>query len=465
MLASTNGSVHTVRQSFLLVESHRNAKTQQAGALVKKILMIAYHFPPMAGSSGIQRTLRFVQHLPFLGWQPLVLSAHPMAYEKTGDDLLQDVPTGTVVRRAFALDTARHLQLAGRYFEWMARPDRWISWKFDAIRAGLQLIEEYKPDLIWSTYPVATAHVIASRLHRKTCVPWVADFRDPMAHDGFPADPRTWQSYLAIEADAIAHAHTSIFTTPGAARMYQERYPVAADRMVVLQNGYDEESFLRAESTRNPVTKTPKDKAQPWVLLHSGIIYPLERDPTQLFVALGRLKHAGLLVAGDLCIRFRAAVHEDILKALAKTCDVQDMIELCSAITYQEALAEMMAVDALLVIQASNCNAQIPAKIYEYLRAGKPILGLTDPEGDTATVLHQAGIHSVARLDSADAIAKELMALMAALKDARAELPNPFIVQSASRKGRAESLVKILNQVIHQGATQPGLFGRNLGAK
>ena len=432
---------------------------------MKKILMIAYHFPPLAGSSGIQRTLRFVQHLPLLGWQPLVLSAHPLAYEKTGDDLLQDVPAGTVVRRALALDTARHLQFGGRYFEWMARPDRWISWKFAAIRAGLQLIEAYKPDVIWSTYPIATAHVIASRLHRKTRIPWVADFRDPMAHDGFPADPRTWKSYLAIEADAIAQAHASVFTTPGAARMYQQRYPRAAGRMVVLENGYDEESFVSAESPRSPVTQTPKDRAQPLVLLHSGIIYPLERDPTQLFVALGRLKHAGLLVAGDLCIRFRAAVNEDLLKALAQTCDVQDMIELLPAITYRDALAEMMAVDALLVIQASNCNAQIPAKIYEYLRAGKPILGLTDPEGDTAAVLQQAGLHSMARLDSADEIAAVLLALMAAFKEARAELPDPVAVQSASRKGRAESLVQLLNQVIHQGVIQPGLFARNLEAK
>ena len=432
---------------------------------MKKILMIAYHFPPLAGSSGIQRTLRFVQHLPLLGWQPLVLSAHPLAYEKTGDDLLQDVPAGTVVRRTFALDTARHLQLGGRYFEWMARPDRWISWKFAAIRAGLQLIEAYQPDVIWSTYPIATAHVIASRLHRKTGIPWVADFRDPMAHDGFPADPRTWQSYLAIEADAIAQAHTSVFTTPGAAHMYQQRYPEAAGRIVVLENGYDEESFLSAESSMSPVTRMPEDKAHPLVLLHSGIIYPLERDPTQLFVALGRLKHAGLLVAGDLCIRFRAAVNEDLLKALAQTCDVQDMIELLPAITYLDALAEMMAVDALLVIQASNCNAQIPAKIYEYLRAGKPILGLTDPEGDTVAVLQQAGIHSVARLDSADEIATVLLALMAALKDARAELPNPVAVQSASRKGRAESLAQLLNQVTHPGVIQPGLFARNLEAK
>ena len=416
---------------------------------MKRILMIAYHFPPLAGSSGIQRTLRFVQHLPSLGWQPLVLSADPRAYEKTSDDLLADVPAGTVVRRAFALDASRHLQLKGRYLGWMARPDRWISWKFDAIRQGLRLIDEFKPDVIWSTYPIATAHVIASALHRKTRIPWVADFRDPMAQEGYPADPRTWQSYKDIETDAAQHARFCVFTTPGAARMYQQRYPAAASRMVVLENGYDEESFASVAPSPSllPSSATRAELgARPLVMLHSGIVYPSERDPTQLFVALGRLKKAGLLSPVDLCIRFRASVHDDLLQSLAQTHGAQDFIELCPAIPYREALAEMLAVDALLVMQASNCNEQIPAKIYEYLRAGKPILGLTDPEGDTAGVLRQAGLKDVVRLDSEDEIALRLPALVRDWRHGKTVLPHPLAVQQASRRGRSQAFVAILER-------------------
>jgi hypothetical protein len=81
---------------------------------MKRVLMIAYHFPPLAGSSGIQRSLRFVQQLPQFGWQPLVLTAHERAYEHVSDDLLEQIPSGTVVRRAFALDAARHLGWRGR---------------------------------------------------------------------------------------------------------------------------------------------------------------------------------------------------------------------------------------------------------------------------------------------------------------------------------------------------------------
>lgn len=418
---------------------------------MKRILMIAYHFPPLAGSSGIQRTLRFVQHLPSMGWQPLVLSADPRAYEKTSDDLLSDVPPGTVVRRAFALDTARQLQFAGRYLGWMARPDRWVSWKFAAVRQGLQLIEQFKPEVIWSTYPIATAHVIASTLHRKTGIPWIADFRDPMAQEGYPADPLTWKSFRAIEADAAAHARYCVFTTPGAARLYQQRYPDAAHRMVVLENGYDEESFTSA-ALQPQDAHEPELSTRPLLMLHSGIVYPSERDPTQLFVALGRLKKAGTLGPDELRIRFRASVHDDLLKKLAQTHGAQDFIELCPAIPYREALAEMMAVDGLLIMQASNCNAQIPAKIYEYLRAGKPILGLTDPDGDTAGVLRGAGLHDVARLDSPEEIALVLSALVRDWRQGKAVLPRPLAVQQSSRRGRSQALAALLAQVTAEGA-------------
>jgi hypothetical protein len=121
---------------------------------------------------------------------------------------------------------------------------------------------------------------------------------------------------------------------------------------------------------------------------------------------------------------------------------------LCPAIPYREALAEMMACDALLVMQASNCNAQIPAKIYEYLRAGKPILGLTDPDGDTAHVMRQAGLGDIVRLDSADEIAALLPTLVSDWRAGKAVLPQPLAVQQASRSGRSKALVALMAQCI-----------------
>src|SRR6185295_16036630 len=196
---------------------------------VKRVLMIAYHFPPLNVSSGIQRTLRFAQQLPGFGWQPIVLSVHP---------------------RAFALDSARHLALGGHYASLLCLPDRWWTWWLGAVPAGMKMIRQFRPDAIWSTYPIATAHLIGRALHRRSGLPWIADFRDPMAQEGYPADPAGHRFYRWIEHQALAHAARSVFTAPGALRLYAERYPeIPADRLAVIENGYDESSFAGAEAS------------------------------------------------------------------------------------------------------------------------------------------------------------------------------------------------------------------------
>ena len=108
--------------------------------LMKRVLMVAFHFPPMRGSSGIQRTLRFVQHLPKFGWEPLVLTAHERAYEETNQESLDELSPKLIVKRAFALDTARHLSLLGRYPSWLAVPDRWSSWYIGGVISGLRMV-------------------------------------------------------------------------------------------------------------------------------------------------------------------------------------------------------------------------------------------------------------------------------------------------------------------------------------
>jgi len=410
---------------------------------MKRVLMIAYHFPPLAGSSGIQRTLRFVQHLPALGWEPIVLTAHSRAYEQTSSDLISEVPHGVHVERAFAMDAARHFTIGGRYPGILARPDRWMSWRFGAVPAGMRLIRKYRPQAIWSTYPIATAHVIGDLLQRRSALPWIADFRDPMAQDGYPADARLWRSFKSIEEKAVGHARFSVFTTPGAAREYARRYPVAASRITVIENGFDEESFAgldvasEARGALNPGAIT---------VLHSGIVYPSERDPAHLFAALARLVGAQRLARGRFKLRFRAPANNELLETLTRQYSVEDFVEILPPIAYRPALEEMVRADALLVLQAANCNEQIPAKIYEYLRAGRPILALTDPEGDTAGVLRHAGIDSIARLDSAEEIFDLLGRFVLQQPGALHTTARDDAVMPASRAVRATALARLLEE-------------------
>jgi len=404
--------------------------------------MVAYHFPQLNVSSGIQRTLRFAQYLPEFGWEPAILSAHPRSYGSISPDADNEVPERLLVRRAFALDTARHLAVRGYYSRLLCIPDRWWTWFLGAVPAGLSLIRSFRPDVLWTTYPIATAHVIGDALHRLTGVPWVADFRDPMAQEGYPPDPLTHRAFRWIERRAIDHAQRAVFTAPGALRLYAERYPnVPRERLAVIENGYDETAFDLARSARGPGIA----RDRPLTLLHSGTIYESERDPRAFLAAVGGLRRDGRLSAADLRIVLRATGCDDYLAALIAREEIHDMVELAPGIPYAEALAEMISADGLLVLQAANCNDQVPAKLYEYLAARRPILALTDPAGDTAGVLRRAGIDTIARLDSVADIREALVSFVGRIRAARAPIATESAVVAASRRGRTSELAALLD--------------------
>jgi glycosyltransferase involved in cell wall biosynthesis len=310
----------------------------------------------------------------------------------------------------------------------------------------LRLIRQHRPDAIWSTYPIATAHAIGATLARRSGLPWIADFRDPMAQDGYPADPRTRRRFVEIEARAIHEAALSVFAAPGAARMYRERYPdVAADRVRVIANGYDDETFVAAEmrlaGRRRPLVEGRV------TILHSGIVYPSERDPVPLFTALRRLLDRGAIDPASVRIRFRAPGHDAYLARLAAEQRLESLIEIAPSVPYREAIEEMLLADALLVLQASNCNDQVPAKLYEYARAGRPILALTDPAGDTAAAVRSFGLDAIAPLDSVEAIERALPTFLAAVKAGAARLPDPRAVAAVSRRARSQELLALLKEV------------------
>ncbi len=142
-------------------------------------------------------------------------------------------------------------------------------------------------------------------------------------------------------------------------------------------------------------------------MLHSGLIYPRERDPSHLFAALRRLIDQGLLRPEQLHLRFRAAHHEKEVLACASRFALASIVDMAPAVPYRQAIAEMLAADGLLVIQGSQFNAQIPAKIYEYLRALRPLLALVDPQSDSAAFL--SSYQQVWQADSTDQSAIEVV--------------------------------------------------------
>jgi glycosyltransferase involved in cell wall biosynthesis len=412
--------------------------------LVNSALLIAFHYPPVQVSSGLQRTLANSIYLPDYGWASLVLSAHPRAYQNASEGQLRDIPADTVVERAFALDTTRHLAIAGRYPGFLALPDPWVTWWIGGVFSGLRMIRKYRPKVLWSTYPIATAHLIGLVLHKITRLPWVADFRDSMSEPDYPPQPGKRRIFQWIERKVIANCDRAVFTTPGALRMYQARYPqYGDDKWLMIPNGYNNEIFEEVEATRKTHTTTSGDG--PIILVHSGVIYPEERDPGPFFQAISTLIQSGKIDSDRVKIVLRACGHVNLFRPMLETFGIDHIVKIEPSIPYRDALTEILESDGLLVLQAANCNHQIPAKIYEYFRASKPILALTDPSGDTALALNDAGITSVVPLDDTDAICSALMEFIVAIETGVAQAASQKAVRESSREYATETLAGVFD--------------------
>ncbi len=412
----------------------------------KRVLMVAFQFPPFQGSSGIQRTLSYCRYLPESDWQPLVLAPKARAYPRLSDDLLGKVPQDLVVKKTFALDATRDLSIAGRYLRWSAIPDQWASWWFSAVPAGLRMIKQYRPQAIWSTYPTSSAHMIAMTLQRISGLPWVADFRDPMVYESFPTEPLTRRSRSWLERKSLQHCARAVFVTPSAQALYRERYPHLPDsRFALISNGYDEESFSSLSVSGS--ADMPTDFSKPLLLVHSGLLEQEDRDPEPFFTALARVFEQGRIPRGKLKIILRASGSESLYHELINARGLSDVVALEPRCSYQQALEEMLSADGLLVFQGSSCNRQIPGKIYEYIRARKPILSLVDMHGDTAQLLGALGIDTHARIDDAGDIAAALERFVALLGQGQAPVAGEEDVLRYSRHHKAVELARLLDSI------------------
>lgn len=411
---------------------------------MRTVLLIAYHFPPIHSGSGLQRTLRFAQYLPEFGWKPIVLTIGAPLIDRSKASRPDTSSTPYEVVRAPCLDTAIHLSFRKRYPRFLALPDRWASWQWTAIPIARRLLRTRTIDALWSTYPIATAHKIGAAIARATEAPWIADFRDPMVQPGYPTNRPQKRSFEQIEALVARRAARLVFVTPSAQDAYRRRFQErSADHFLLLENGYDESAF---EAVR-PVAR---ESNRPPILLHSGIVYPRERDPTALLTALGQLARNGTIREGDFLLRFRAPVHSERLRSIAAKQGATAFIDIQPRIPYAEALREMLSADALVVMQGANCNEQIPAKLYEYLRAQRPILPLADPLGDTGKTLSALGYPMVTKLESVEQIVENLPRFLSALCNADLPVARQSEVARYSRRTLTGRLASILNASVEE---------------
>ena len=420
--------------------------------ILEKVLMVAFHFPPQTGSSGQLRTLKYCRYLPEFGWDTVVLVPHPRVYEKVDEKSAERIPRSTPVIRSFALDAKRNLSVRGWYSRYLALPDRWVGWVLGGVPAGLRAVRTHKIDVLYTTFPIMSAAVIGLLLQRLTGLPWVLDLRDPMSQDDYPEDPLVRRVWASIERECMRHVSRVIFTTETTRQMFLCRYPdlLTPAMCTLISNGFDEEDFGGLSIPR----PGPVPAGRPVRLVHSGLIYPVERDPRPTFNAVARLKRSGRLTAEQVQIVFRAPGSEDLYRQMLAERDIQDLVLMKPHIPYEQALQECASADGLLIFQAANCDLQIPAKAYEYLRIGKPILALTTQTGDTAALLREVGGATIVNLASEEEIYEGLSAFIGALRAGTHPLPDSEKIGRYTRQAQAGQLAKVLDELVETPALE-----------
>jgi len=351
---------------------------------VKKVLFIAYHYPPEASSSGVLRALKFSKYLPGKGWWPQVLTLRKSLYTVTDEGLLLDIPSEVVVYRTFALDSARHLAIKGRHLACLSVPDRFVTWLFCAVPTGLSVIRNKNVQLIYSTSPPATAHMIAAALKLLTGVVWVADFRDPWIEEGvFPVagSIRYWiESHL--ERMVLRHCDSMIVTTPHLKADFLARYPqIPSTKIEVIYNGYDESDFgdlsIGISSGK-------------FEIIHAGLVTPDFRNPLPLLEAVSSLIEENELPRDKVKITFLGGdvwLLSPEFTFHVERLGLTGVVSVEGRVSHRKALERLAHASVLLLLQASeDTRSLIPAKAFEYLRIGHPILALAF-EGATAELL------------------------------------------------------------------------------
>jgi glycosyltransferase involved in cell wall biosynthesis len=342
----------------------------------RKLLLVTYHFPPSA-ASGTFRMLGFVRHLPRFGWAPVVVAPPHSLWDPSDEGLGRQVPADVPVYRV-PFPRGPAARVARRLV-----PN--AMWLPRALAACARAIQEHRPDVILTSSPPPCVHLVGRVVKRRYRLPWAADFRDPWIATTPRAAGRTfWDRLEARSERALMRAADVVLANaPRACAALRAAFPAHAEKMRTLTNGFDPENFPA------PNVRRPSDG--PLTLLHAGEVYA-GRDPRPLLDALAALGSAG--DAGRpvrLCFLGQVTVQRCDLGEEVRRRGLEGGVVVEPHAPYAGALARMAAADILLLLDSPGRRIGVPAKLYEHLGAGRPVLALAEPDGDTAWALRASG--------------------------------------------------------------------------
>lgn len=431
----------------------------------KKVLIIAYYWPP-SGGSGVQRWLKFVKYLPQFGWEPHVFTPENPSFSVLDESLNKDVPPEAVIVRfpiwepydAFfklasvfgekksatptGLVTVKKPSLFQRLSTWVRGnvfiPDPRIFWVKPSVRFLQKYLQEQGIDIIVTTGPPHSMHLIGYAL--KGLMPslkWIADFRDPWSEWGFldslNVGLRARKIHKKLELNVLKRADQVITITP----FYVRQFEALSGRPVsLLTNGYDDADF-----TNLNIVRTPK-----FVIRHVGIVNE-KCDPRPFMHAVRELAGENAEFKAAVQVDFVGEVHRDFKAFVEASAEMSSFTTFTPPVPHKQLISLYGHSSLLLLVLTGYKDAAgyMPGKLFEYLATGLPITGTGPAEGDASNLLRSAGLNSLIEGTEKELIKKDVVTHFNAWNSARVPRGQKAGI-NYSRKEITRVLTKLLER-------------------
>lgn len=346
-----------------------------------KVLLLAYWYPP-ENVSGAARPWRFARYLPRFGFEPRVVAAPFPGPASAGSPLRRTPSPGA--GRAAAL-AGRAAALAQRY---LAPYNDRLEWAPHAVETAIQWWRQEPFEAVFSTSPPLASHLAALALKRRLGVRWIADFRDPVRDNPFRTRRWVFPYDALIERLILGQADAVIANTEEMAGLWHERYPGWSRKIHSIPNGYD------------PACPLPPAAIEPRpyrLIAHIGALYG-GRHPAALLESIERLIAAGRLAPEAIRLQLTGPIEDGLVERHRAAFDA---LRSRGVLRYDgklvpaaEAQAILAACDYPLLLDLNERGAtlQVPAKLFDYIRTGRPILAFTAKHSPAHRILEASGI-------------------------------------------------------------------------
>lgn len=434
---------------------------------MKRVLVIAYHFPP-GGGPGVQRVLKHVTYLRQAGWEPVVLTVEDGDFPARDESLLAKVPTDVPVHRVPIYEPYKlYRKFLGKgnsaidvnvnktgdqrrgfkesIAEWIRAtvfiPDARVAWLLTAVRKGVDLCKKYDVDAIYSSSPPYTCALIARAVKRRTGLPWVAGFRDPWTD--FLTTPKRWFLPAAIdrslersvfrEADGVECAWTGIIDD--ALRKYPD---LDRGKFEHIPNGYDSADFPNVQYVPNQV----------FTITYTGSMYG-RRTPKAFLGALELLAKADTLKPSEICLQFIGRFGDEVHDMMDRSIFSESILRL-GYVPHSQSIAFVMKSEAsLLIVDDAKESAEIvPGKVYEYLGIGRPIIAIAPKGSAIEELITRTNSGMCAPSTDLLAISRIIGTLLDRWRDGTPlTQPDTKTIEQYERRNSAQQLATLLTRV------------------